>query len=277
MAGGALAAVTAYMSFGPVLHLIEELLHQRSAWMFVPIASIIILPAIIELKAFAPDRQQRWMATGLGGVTVLAWAAVLLVPAYTDARRQLFIVEYVRDEKANIPRWMIANDGAPLPEAYKELGEFERVEVAYSGRKRWALEAPAAPVRPPALERLGERAGKEGRVVSFRLHSGGAESIVLKAEAEAQPIAVSANGYKAAFGRKGGEDDPWSFRCQGRSCDGLQLELLLPKEVAPAEWALIGLKSGLPPAGERLLELRPPRAQPQYGSDSTITIDWFRL
>jgi hypothetical protein len=277
MAGGSLAVVTAYMSFGPVLHLIEELLHQRSAWMFVSIASIIILAAMIEIKAFATDPSRRWTAAALGGAALIAWAAVLLVPAYSDARRQLFIVEYVRDEKANAPRWMIANDGAPLPAVYEEFGDFDRVEVPYSGRKRWAVEAPAAAVRPPALERLGERDGAEGRVISFRLHSGGTDSIVLKAAAEAMPIAVSANGYRAEFGRKGDEDDPWYFRCHGRSCDGLRLELLLPKDAPPAEWALIGFRSGLPPAGERLLELRPPKAQPQYGTDSTITVDWFRL
>ncbi|MFN3944432.1 MAG: M20/M25/M40 family metallo-hydrolase, partial [Allosphingosinicella sp.] len=49
--GAALSALILFLLFAPLLELVEVLLFHRSAWMFAPLAALILLPVLIELKA----------------------------------------------------------------------------------------------------------------------------------------------------------------------------------------------------------------------------------
>jgi hypothetical protein len=46
---------------------------------------------------------------------LLAWFAVLLTPAYSQDRKQIFGIEYICDESPPRSRWAVNNDGARVP------------------------------------------------------------------------------------------------------------------------------------------------------------------
>jgi hypothetical protein len=88
-------------------------------------------------------------------------------------------------------------------------------------------------------------------------------------------LAVTAGGAFRRFGEADSKEAP-VFRCHGRSCEGLQVTLLVAG-TEPLEATVIGTRSGLPPEGARLAQGRPDTAQPQYVPDTTVAIGKVRL
>jgi len=73
-----------------------------------------------------------------------------------------------------------------------------------------------------------------------------------------------------------GEPDKALLRCTGRSCEGLQIELLVGDR-RPITAELFATRFGLPAQGRQFQAARPANAQPQYAPDSTITRSTIRL
>lgn len=270
--GGWIAFLLVFLSWAPLLHLAEALLGHGAAWMFAPIAALILLPALIELKPLI-DAVRRSLVFALAAAAFLAaWAAVGLAPAYSADRKQAFTIEYLWDADSGKAQWLVSNDGAPLPAGF---GAFRKgVKVPYSTRERWAAPAKGA-AAAPTIERIGERRTDKGRLVSIRLNSGGADSVFLRAPANASLLAASMGGSARRFG-KGTEKSPYFLRCQGRSCDGMRVDILVEGK-KPVPFMLGGVTSGLPADGARLTAARPANANPQYGTDAAIGIRRIRL
>ena len=195
-------------------------------------------------------------------------------PAYSEDRKQAFGIEYAWDQAEAKGRWLVAGDGAPLPAGFGR--GFERgVEVPWSSRKRWAAPAAGIPTDPPRIDKLAERVTPQGRQVTLRLATNGAETVLLRAKPEAGFLAARTGGPAIRFGR-GGEKDDFVLRCLGRSCDGIRIELLIGAK-APVEATVIGVRAGLPAAAAPLVKARPTLSAPQYSPDSTIAVGKVRL
>jgi hypothetical protein len=69
--------------------------------------------------------------------------------------------------------------------------------------------------------------------------------------------------------------DGYGFRCRGRSCDGLEIEILAGSKPVPL--TIIGTRYSLPGSARPLLEGRPAHAAPQYSPDATISVDRLKL
>ncbi|MEO7177540.1 MAG: hypothetical protein ABIW83_01730, partial [Allosphingosinicella sp.] len=149
------------------------------------------------------------------------------------------------------------------------------VEVPWSSYKRWATDATGPAVAPPALERLGERIAGGNRLVTFRLHMRGSDVVRLVGPKGARFLAVRAGGSLRRFGKPAAMEAP-VWRCHGRSCDGLEVDLLVAG-TAPLEAAIVGTRSGLPPEGAALVRSRADTAQPQYVPDTTVAVGKVRL
>ena len=266
-----LAWAALFLTWAPLLDLTEALLDMDSAWMFAPVAALLMLPVLIELKPLLAAQPRKGALAAFALLALAGWIGAALAPAYSEDRKQAFGIEYVRDEEG--PRWMVVNDGAPLPAAF---AAFEGgLEVPWSSRDRWAAPAPKLKLQPPALEKIGEQETPGGRLVRLRLRTGGAETVMLRAEPEADLRALGAGGSVHRFGAGDAEDD-YLFRCHGRSCDGLTVSLHTGSR-KPVEATLIGISSGLPPQARPLVAARPADAAPQYGADSTVTASKLRL
>ncbi|HEX8214398.1 MAG TPA: M20/M25/M40 family metallo-hydrolase, partial [Allosphingosinicella sp.] len=222
-----IAFLLLFLSWAPLLHLSEALLDFDAAWIFAVVGAIVLLPALIELKSLADELPGPAALAGAAAVFVAGWAAAALVPAYSPDRKQAFGIEYLWDESRGKAHWLVVNDGAPLPKALTAAaGTFRKdIEVPYSGRKRWA--APATATTPVArVTKISETAAGAGRRVRISISAPAMDSVVLKAPAEAKLLAMATAGSEHRFG-KGAEDAPAYIRCQGRSCDGMVIDLLI--------------------------------------------------
>jgi hypothetical protein len=272
-AASILAWILLFLLWGPLVGLSEVLLDFGAAWIFAALGALILLPALIELEPLARGLPARMLAPGLAGIAALGWAATLLVPAYSADRKQAFGIEYGWDADSKSGRWLVANDGAPLPAGF--AGFRGGVKVPWSTRKRWAAAAPAIPPGAPAIDKIAEHPVPGGRLIRFRLRTGGNDAIALRGEKDSGWIAARAGGSFARFiSLRGGDPDTW--RCLGRSCDGLIVDLLVAGS-RPVRAKLIGLRYGLPAAAAGLLRARPANAAPQYAPDTTIAVAGIRL
>ncbi|HEX8527756.1 M28 family peptidase [Allosphingosinicella sp.] len=267
--GAIVAALILFTLFAPLLEMLETLLGHGSAWMFAPLAAAILWPWLIELKPLFGAGKMRWTSSAVGAAALAGWTAAAAVPAYSEDRQQRFSIEYAWDSDARRGQWATVNDGAPLPEAYSAAARWSGSrEVPWGTARRWTAPAPALPVEAPSLSILAQREVPEGRLVTLRLESAGAQSVTLRAAPEAQLRSVRAGAFTRRMG-EGTPEDPWIVRCTGRSCDGAQFEVLMANR-SRAEWTLFGFHDRLPAAARPLLEARPVHGRPQYGADGTI-------
>lgn len=281
------AAVVLLLTWAPLVALVEILLDYDNGWIFAPLFALMLLPALIELQLTAnADRPSpRRGVFALAMIALAGWIVVLLLPAYSADRKQAFGIEYAVDP-GGVARWLVVNDGAPLPAAFEQGRSWsEGAEVPWSTRKRWATPAPAGLVPAPTIVPLGSRETTGGRVVSLRLNANGAETITLLAPPAAKIVSLSMGGWTRRMGALDkpaaelGPDDArqrYALRCQGRSCDGMRVDLTLARR-APVVWTVIGNRSGLPVSARPLLAARPANAAPQYTADATITVGTFKF
>ncbi|HST36677.1 MAG TPA: M20/M25/M40 family metallo-hydrolase [Allosphingosinicella sp.] len=264
-AGAIAAAFVLYLTFGPALGLFEELLSSGPLWVFAPLGAAIMLPALIELVPLLARMRTLFAVAGGMDLAILGWLAAGLTPAYSADKQQLFTIEYVWDQAAGSARFAVNNDGAPVPlEA-----AWERVEMPYTTRRRWAAPAPAAAVQPPMIEEIGKTGSGPGQRVRLRLRMNGAQTVTLIAPGSAALRGAGAPDFMQRFGPPAG-DERYFIRCIGRACDGALLDIAANGEVPP--FAVIGSRPGLPAAASPLVSARPQTARPQYGPDSTITL-----
>jgi hypothetical protein len=264
-AGAIIAAILLYLTLGPALGLFEDLMNGGPLWAFAPLGAAIMLPALIELRPLLPSGIPL-LSTGLA---IFGWGAAALMPAYSDDRRQLFTIEYVREPQG--ARFAVNNDGAPVPFD----AAWERTEMPYATRRRWAAPAPSVPVAAPAVTLIAQQPVEGGRRLRVRIAANGAESISLIAPPEAGLRAAGAAAFMQRFGT-GAPTDKYYLRCIGRACDGAEIDLIVGG-AAPVEFTLIGTRSGLPPVAAPLVRARPATARAQYGPDATISVARIRL
>jgi hypothetical protein len=271
-AGALLASLLLFLTLGPVLALVEILLGHGSAWMFAPLAALVILPWLIELMPLAAPFARKRVLGALAAVALLSWAGAAFAPAYSEDRKQKFGIEYVWDAQAGRAQWMIVNDGAPLPEAIAST--FKRgTEVPWSGRKRWSAPAQGR-IEAATLQPLGQIRSARERTIRLRIAAYGAEDIAIQAPPEAGITAFRAGSFQRSFPRDGSKDG-YAFRCRGRSCDGLVIELAADNKPVPV--TIVGMRAGLPGAARPLLEARPAHAAPQYSPDAIYSVTRLKL
>jgi hypothetical protein len=266
--GAIAAAVLVFLTFGPALALFEELMNSGPHWMFAPLGLLILLPFLIELMPLARRSSAPFVVAAPAALFFLGWLAVLLAPAYSDDRKQIFAIEYVGDGEQ--PRWSVNNDGVQVPFA----ADWRREKVAWSGRRRWLAPAPTLPVAAPTMELVSQAPAGRGRRLTMRLRTGGAETVTLVAPPEAALIEGGSGGFSGRFADATGPEARYFLRCVGRACDGALFHVVAAN-TASIDFTLIATRSGLPPEAAPLIAARPPYAQPQYAPDSTLTLTRF--
>ncbi|HEX8127207.1 MAG TPA: M20/M25/M40 family metallo-hydrolase [Allosphingosinicella sp.] len=257
----------------PLLHLSQVLLDFDSGWIFAPVSALILFPFLIELKCPLVRLGRGRITAAIAALAAIAWLPAAVAPAYSLDRKQRLSLEYVWDEAGGKARWMAYHDRGPVPAG---LGRVERgVEVPWSSYRRWAAGAQGPAVPPPALEALAGRTVGANRLVSFRIRPRGADVVRLVGPKGARFLGVRAGGAFRRFGEVDSDEGP-VFRCHGRSCEGLEVALLIAG-TAPVDATIVGTRSGLPPEGAGLVRGRPGTAQPQYVPDSTVAVGKVRL
>lgn len=273
--GAFLSWLLLFLFWAPLLHLSEVLLDFQAAPVFAFVASLLVLPVLIELKPPAARLPPLRVPALLGAAALAGWIAVAVAPAYSADRKQGFRVDYEWDQGREKGRWLVFDDGAPLPRGFAGGAFRTGAEVPWSMAKRRAAPAPALRLAPPVLQKLGERQTPAGRLITIRIAAGGADQVVLRGAPDSGLEAVRIAGSPARFGI-GGKKDPFFVRCAGRSCDGAVMDLLV-RRAGPLVLTAIGVRAGLPDAAAPLVAARPATAQPQYSPDSSYAVQRIRL
>jgi len=269
-----IAAVLQLLTLLPIMALVELLLSTSPGWVVAPLFAAASLPLLVELRHDGgPTRPA--VLTALGAAAA-AWTAALLVPAYSEERQEIFTIEHLQNSVTGEAQWGIYSDGGPLPESYASAGEWRRSGVSYARRLRWVADAPANPEPTPRLVKLAERAvggDGTGRLVTLRAELNGWDKFELQLPAGARRVA--ANGAGGSFGDGSGEG-PATFRCAGRSCDGLTFDLLVGG-AGPTDATLVSSVARLPAAAAPLVRGRPAHARPQYVPDASYALTPLRF
>jgi Peptidase family M28 len=272
--GGWLAILFFYLTWGAMLALLEELLNGGPMWLFAPLGSLLVLPVLIEAKPLI-DRTSARAAAGLAAILALAaWAMAAASPAYSADRQQRFVIQHVTDLQHMKAWWSVLNDAAPLPKAFGS--RWTRGKLPFSDRPRWIDEAPADAsfAAAPGVLRLSQVRNGNERTLTLRLLSTGFNRIELIAPADARVRAAGLPGAVRPIDQT--ENGKYFIDCDGRSCDGFTLQLVIgqPK---PVEFVVLGGRASLPPSAAPLLAARPKYARPQYNPDETILFSHVSL
>jgi len=263
------AILVQFLMVAQLLALMEMLLIDGPLAAIVPLAAIAALPAIVETEAAT----SRPTVLALLAVVIAAWSAAFWVPRSSAERPGQFSIDYFRDATKHKANWAVATKQAPLPGGYP--GQWKKAVLPYNGRTRWVSNAPLLDTpAPTAIVNSTETSGA-GRKVRLTLSSGGGNTVAIRFPKDAKVVALGLAGSPVGLPSKGEPDKPL-LRCTGRSCEGLQIEVVLG-DSKPVEAELFSTRFGLPPQGQPLQAARPKNAIPQYAPDQTITTSRIRL
>ena len=267
---GSFAAILfLYVTWGSMIGLLEELLNGGPMWVFAPLASLLIVPVLIEARPLITRAGPNGSALVAGSLTVIGLGLTLTAPAYSSDRQQRFAIQHITDASNGKSWWSVLNDGAPLPTSYGTAGRWKRGELAFSDRPRWYAPAAADPAaRPPGVELLSRMESGGERTLTLRLLANGNEHVDLIAARDARIRAAGVTGFVRPIDQN--EQGKYFIDCFGRSCDGAVLQLVIGQQ-KPVEILVLGGRSELPPSASSLLTSRPRFARPQYNRDESIS------
>jgi len=276
VAGAVLGLFLLYVSWGEMLALLEELFSPGPLWIVAPVAALLMIAALVEADALVKPAGARTLLLGTSLVAVIAMAAALARPAYSADRQQRFTIEHITSFPDGKSQWSLLNDGAPLPAAVERVGDWQRGKLAFSARKRWLAPAPAIQgMQAPSLERLETIDHGTERLLRLRLHTDGADRLLLVVPEEGR---VRSAGFTGSTRELDDDDSSGEFTitCTGRSCDGA--ELMIDQGTSKATtWTIVASRNGLPASAQPLLRARPPFARPQYVPDETVAVARVRI
>ncbi len=270
-----IAVALLFLTYGVMLAQVEELLNQGPMWLFAPLGALIILPVLIEAQPIITEIDRRSAILTAAVIAIAGWAAAAAAPAYSADRQQRFSIEHVTDTTTGKASWSVVNDRAPLPPAYRRLGQWRWAKLPYSKRDRWLSAAPAvAEIKAPTATAIAIANGRP-RTVKLLLRANGADSVTLVAPEGADIRSAGVDGFVRPIDRSV-KKDKYYLSCFGRSCDGQTMTIVIGKPGA-VEFTIVGLRSGLPSSAARLIAARPKFARPHYSPDATITVSRLRI
>ena len=269
--GSILALVLVYFTWAAMLGLLQELMNGGPMWLFAPLSSLLLVPALIEAKPLI-DRLRLRKVSAFAAIAVLVcWGAAAAAPAYSTDRQQRFVIQHIAQPGRSL--WSIVNDGARSPSAFGS--GWTRGKLPLGDTVRWIKPAPPDPSsKPPAVELVSELRNGDERTLTLRLAAEGNDEIEVVAPEDARIRSAGAAGFIRPIDQSA--DGKYYLGCSGRSCDGAILQLTT-EQAKPIRFLLIGSRYSLPPAAMPLLQARPRFARPQYSPDAAIAFTRVNL
>ena len=275
---GALAGLAIlYGTWGETLALTEELFSPGPLWVAAPVASLLIIAALVEAQSAVRSAQRSVLLGFATVVALVAWSVVAATPAYSHDHQQRFTIEHVTEFPPGKSFWSLLNDGAPLPAAFSKAGKWTRGKLPFSDRERWFASAPpSAGVQAPSVEPVEVLQSGSERRIKLRLRPNGAERLLLIAPPEAHLRTAGVEGFIRPIGGDDSASGRFTVSCTGRSCDGVEL-IIDAATSKPIPVTLVASRNGLPVTAAPLVHGRPANARPQYVPDEVLAVAHARL
>jgi hypothetical protein len=242
--------------------------------MVVPIAMIMIIPALVEAHALIGRAARRPLLLGSSVIALAGWTAAAAAPAYSPDHQQRFTIEHVSDFESGKSFWSVLNDGAPLPHAFASAGDWRRTKLSFSERLRWIAPARALAGIPPEVRVVEIGRNVDERSLRMRLQANGAQRIILVLPEKSHLRSAGVAPFVRSLG-DAGSSGKFVIACTGRSCDGAEFTVDVTGDPQPV--TVVGARDGLPDFAAPLVQGRPANARPQYTPDETLTVSRVRL
>jgi hypothetical protein len=262
--------------WGPTLFLVELALGWGMPFVFTILVTFVLLPWLGLLVQAQGESRWRGVAGVLGASAIAAAIVSVLTPAMTEARPRPLNLSYFLNTTEGEARMIAGTAERALP---SELGDLFEPEFILPGdlTETWAAPAEAAQIPAPSLQDITVTDGAE-RIVRGRIAMNGAYRATIRIPLTAAPLRVRVNGVETDFADVGEPLDFMNVACQGRACEGVDVELVFAAEGATdADWFIIGQTPGLHvPAAEDMRARRPAATTPIQFGDTAIALTRFR-
>lgn len=276
IAGRWIAALLVLVVWGPTLYLVELALGWDVPLVFAILVTLLLLPWLGVIVGAHGEARWRGVAGVLGVTAIAAVIASVLTPAMSEARPRPLNLSYFLNATESEARMLAGTAERALPDEL--VGAFEP-EFILPGDlvETWAAPAEAEEIPAPALENITVVEGDE-RIVRGQLAMDGAYRATIRIPLTASPLRVRVNGVETAFADVGEPLDFMNVACQGRACEGAEIELVLAAEGASdADWFIIGQTPGLRVAAAEVIRARrPANTVPIQFGDTAISLTRFR-
>lgn len=272
--GAAIAGLLAVIVWAPALYLTELGLGFE-----YPFATSLLY-AIVVLTWFGLFARvsQTWRIP-IAVTVVSACAAIVaayLAPSSTPERPLPLNISYFLDADAGAAHLLAGAAERALPPDFDGFA----AEFLFPGDRAetWMSPAEAHPAPTPRLIDIVETEADGEHVVTARLDADGAPRLILRIQRAAQVLRASLNGVEAAFTDAAESDAFATLICNGRSCDGADLELVF---AAGGDRAGILLAGQTPlfttPESAALIARRPADRVAIQQGDGALVVSGVRL
>lgn len=276
-AGASIAALVVIAIWAPLLFLIELALGFEIPFALALVSALMLLPCVGVLASIRGEGRWRELLAVVLVALALSVALSAVAPSMTAARPRSLNITYFVNTTDGEARVLAGAAERELPRTLQ--GAF-RSEMILPGDRfdTWAAPARVEEIAPPTLEGISIVQENGERIVRARLAMHGAYRAILRMPMTSAPLRARVNGVVTEFADTGGEGgDFMNLACQGRACEGADIEIMLG--VAPADdWYMIGQFPGrTPPEAEAFRVRRGPTATPIQMGDGTTTLSRLRL
>lgn len=259
-----IGVVAAFALWLPTLHYAEIGLGLGAAWPFAILGALLFMLAAPIVAPPAAPRLSNSLAPA--ALLVAAVALAITAPAYSPSAPRPLNIQHFVDGASAESFLALSAAGEKIPESMRAVSDFAERDIP--GLDRRYLTAPAAAHDGAAVgvEVSSVEDGAQGRKISLKLRSNGADEIILIAPQEAKLTQAEAGGDSFDFTSGG----PAYLRCSGRSCSEFEVGVTVGAD--PAEYVALAVRYGLGPEGEALKAARPDWATPIQNGDVRITL-----
>ena len=271
-----IAALLVLTVWAPTLFLVELALGWDMPFVFAILVTLLLLPWLGVIVGGQGEARWRGVASALGAAAVAAVIVSVLTPAMSETRPRPLNLSYFLNATDGEARLLAGAAERALPRELR--GAFEP-EFILPGDlvETWAAPAEVEQIPAPVLQNITVTDGEE-RIVRGQLAMNGAYRATIRIPLASSPLRVRVNGVETEFADVGEPLDFMNVACQGRACEGAEIELALAAEGArDADWFIIGQTPGLHvTAAEALRARRPANTVPIQFGDTAIALTRFR-
>jgi hypothetical protein len=276
LAGRWIAALLVLVVWSPTLFLVELALGWDMPLVFAILVTLLLLPWLGIIVSVQGEARWRVAAGALGAAAIAAVIASVLTPAMSEARPRPLNLSYFLNATDGEARMLAGAAERALPRDLR--GAFEP-EFILPGDlvETWSAPAEVEQIPAPVLQNITVTNGDE-RIVRGQLAMNGAYRATIRIPLTASPLRVRVNGLETDFADVGEPLDFMNVACQGRACEGAEIELVLAADgAADADWFIIGQTPGLRvAAAETMRARRPANTTPIQFGDTAIALTRFR-
>lgn len=280
MLGAVASLLVALLIWAPTLSLVELALGYAMPYATAGLIAVLCFNLFGILAWAQGAARWRWPLLAMACAIGVAIAFAVAAPSATAERPRPLNIVYFLDADSGEARLLAGSAERRLPASLAAALAFAPQRILPGDRfAYWAAPAALADAPRPTLEDISASEADGERIVRARLSMNGAYRALLRIPRAALARRASVNGVETSFADTGVSESSEfvSVACQGRSCDGASIWIVLDAAGENTDWALIGQTPGAHPAAAAAIAARGEAATPIQFGDATLTLQRLQM